>query len=460
MEKFLVEYMPEWMGILQLIYIALLLFVAKMLKEKVPFLNKVIIPSSLLAGFLGWILSDQALGLFTVDVDFLEVVIYNAMGLGFIALALKTTKGALDRKPFTTGAIIASGYLFQAFIGALIVFVLFSDLFLGTGFILALGFSQGPSLAYNISHGWEMQGILSHGGGLGVAIAAIGFLWGGILGVVLNNIYARKNKMPILKVKHEVLKTNVEIESHSKVTFFDALTTQIVIILLVYGVVFLILWGIKGTLQPLGGLGETFAGLFYGLNFLIGIMIAFGFKKIQKKLIDKGRDVKFLTNNYILQSISSFLFNIMITASVLIISSASVSEYFGFIMIATSVGGILTYLYFRALVRWQYPDHHQEYTIGLYGNGTGTISTGIALVKMLDPNLEKPVVEDLVVGSGTALFFAIPLFGILVLPETGFKTGNPMFILYTFIAIIGYFIVLMTVLFFAKRRSNKKKKAL
>ncbi|QVK21548.1 hypothetical protein KHQ82_04285 [Mycoplasmatota bacterium] len=459
MKEFMLEFMPEWVGVLQLIYIAVLLLVAKLFKEKLPILNKVILPSSLLAGFIGWVLSDQALGLFTVDVKFLEVIIYNAMGLGFIALALKTTAGSKKNKPFTTGAVIASGYLFQAFIGALIVVLLFSEYFLGTGFILALGFSQGPSLAYNIGHGWETQGFLTLGGGLGVTIAAIGFLWGGIMGVIINNYYARKNKIDILYKKDELVKTNIEIESHSKVTFFDALTTQVVLIMLIYGVVFILLFFTKTYLPKLGGLGDTFAGLFYGLNFLIGIVIAFGFKKIQRRVTEKGKDVKFLTNNYILQSISSFLFNIMITASVLVVSSASVREYLPFILIATTIGGVITYFYFKFLVRWLYPEYHHEYTVGLYGNGTGTVSTGIALVKMIDPNLEKPVVEDLVVGSGTALFFAIPLFGILALPEIAFKKEEPIWILLTFVAIIGYFIVLLTGLALSKRRIERKRRA-
>ncbi len=450
MTEFISTQMGEWVGILQLIYVAGLLLVAKILKEKVPVLNKILIPSALVAGLIGWLLSDQALGLFTVDVEFLKVIIYNAMGLGFIALALKTAKESKEMRPLTTGAIIASGYLLQAIIGSLIVVLLFKEYFLGTGFLLALGFSQGPSLAYNIGHGWEQSGLIALGSGLGVAIAAVGFLWGGIFGVIVNNIHARKNKLKILNIKHEIVKTTIEIESHSKVTFFDALTTQIVLILLVYGGVFVILTGTEYFLPKIGDLGDTFANLFYGLNFLIGIFLAFGFKKIQKTLISKGKDLKFLTNNYILQSISSFLFNLMITASVLIISSASVRQYLPFILVATSVAGVVTYFYFRVIVRWQFDKHHHEYTIGLYGNGTGTISTGIALVKMLDPNLEKPVVQDLVMGAGTALFFAIPLFGILALPEAFADKGSTG-ILYVFIALVSYLFILLAGLAIAKR---------
>jgi ESS family glutamate:Na+ symporter len=153
-----------------------------------------------------------------------------------------------------------------------------------------------------------------------------------------------------------------------------------------------------------------------------------------------------------LQSISSFLFNVLITSSVLIISQASVGQYWLFILIGTTLAGIITYGYFKWLVRWQYSEHQHEYTIGFYGNNTGVISTGIALVKMIDPELKTPVVQGLVVGSGTALFFAIPLFGILIIPEA--FDGQPIGILYTFAALLAYWVVLMTFLFVARRRES------
>ena len=451
MESFIQEFLPEYQAISHFIFIALLLLVAKLMKERLPFLNKIIVPSALLAGALGWLLSDQALGLVTLDRAFLEIVMYNAIGLGFIALALRTNEQDAN-KPFVTGAIIASGYLMQAFIGALVVVVFFSELFLGTGFLISLGFSQGPSLAFNIGSGWEQQGLLPSGGSLGVAIAAIGFLWGGIVGVFINNIYARKQKLVLSRDDERILVSNIEIESHSKLTIFDVLTTNIVLVLLIYGGVMILLGLSQRFLLPLGGLAQTLASLFYGLNFLIGIFLAFGFKRFQQFINGKGIQMGFVTNNYILQSISSFLFNVLITSSVLIISQASVGQYWLFILIGTTLAGIITYGYFKWLVRWQYSEHQHEYTIGFYGNNTGVISTGIALVKMIDPELKTPVVQGLVVGSGTALFFAIPLFGILIIPEA--FDGQPIGILYTFAALLAYWVVLMTFLFVARRRES------
>ena len=450
MVPFLSEYLPEYVGVTHFILIAALLLVAKLLKERLPFLNRAIVPSALLAGALGWLISDQALGFVQYDVRLLEVIIYNAIGLGFIALALRTNETG-SHKPFVTGAIIASGYLFQAFLGTLVVVLLFSELFLGTGFLISLGFSQGPSLAFNIGSGWEQQGLVPMGSGLGVAIASIGFLWGGVIGVFVNNVYAKKHRRSLVYTEDKVLTTTIDVESHSKTTIFDVLTTNIVLILLIYGLVVITLGVTQRFFAPLGGLATTLSGLIYGLNFLIGILYAFSFKRIQTHVHSKGINIGFVTNNYILQSISSFLFNVLITASVLIISSASVMQYFGFLVVGTTLAGLLTLVYFRWLAYWQFSEHQHEYMIGFYGNNTGVISTGIALVKMMDPELKTPVVQGLVVGSGTALFFAIPLFAILVIPES-FVDQPALGIVYTFAALVLYWVVLMTFLFVAKRR--------
>jgi ESS family glutamate:Na+ symporter len=248
------------------------------------------------------------------------------------------------------------------------------------------------------------------------------------------------------------LVSNIEIETHSKLTIFDVLTTNVVVVLLIYGLVMVLLGLSQRFLMPLGGLAQTFASLIYGLNFLIGILLAFAFKRFQQIINNRGIHSKFITNNYILQSISSFLFNVLITSSVLIISRASIDEYWLFILIGTTMAGVVTYGYFKWLVRWQYSEYQHEYTIGFYGNNTGVISTGIALVKMIDPELKTPVVQGLVVGSGTALFFAIPLFGILIIPEA--FLGQTIGIVYTFAALIGYWFILMAFLFIARRREQ------
>jgi ESS family glutamate:Na+ symporter len=81
-------------------------------------------------------------------------------------------------------------------------------------------------------------------------------------------------------------------------------------------------------------------------------------------------------------------------------------------------------LYLRYMTRIIYTHYKDEYFVGLFGMLTGVASTGIALLKGIDPNLESPVAEEMVLGSGTAISVALPLFVILFLPSFGYGTSN------------------------------------
>ena len=45
----------------------------------------------------------------------------------------------------------------------------------------------------------------------------------------------------------------------------------------------------------------------------------------------------------------------------------------------------------------------------MYGMMTGTISSGVLLLRELDPQMETPAANNLVIGSGCAILFGIPL---------------------------------------------------
>ncbi|ABR31198.1 hypothetical protein Tmel_1349 [Thermosipho melanesiensis BI429] len=48
-----------------------------------------IIPNSILAGFIGFIIGPNFLNLIKVDVNFLGKLIYHLMAIGFISLSLR-----------------------------------------------------------------------------------------------------------------------------------------------------------------------------------------------------------------------------------------------------------------------------------------------------------------------------------------------------------------------------------
>ncbi len=465
----------NWGFVNYFIYIGLLLFVAKIIKEKVPFLNRVIIPTALIAGFIGLILADGFLGiiplnLYTeVDGDNLDGlvmlnrsgvlhdIVYHSLAIGFIALSLKRSDNKTTKKIWSTGMIIVIIYLLQAILGAGVVLLFFKDIFLGAGLLLPLGFGQGPGLATSIGTGYaEGVGELLEGGALGATIASVGFLVGGILGVISLNYLARKHNLNVNKFHSEKsnIKETFEFETIKELRVFDALTAQVVIIFVIYAAVYLTLVLLEIYILPtMGDLGKTFSGVFHGFNFLIGILYALLFRKILNFFEKKGKNINFLTNNYILSNISSIAFNFLITAAALTITIEAVKEYYLLVLVLAVVASIFTYLMIHFLVKIAYDEkYYVEYFLGMFGMLTGTASTGLALLKGVDPEFNSPVAEEMVLGSGTAIVMALPLFALLMLPGLAITTGLSIYVALVFIIPVTYILILVGILIFSNRK--------
>jgi ESS family glutamate:Na+ symporter len=90
--------------------------------------------------------------------------------------------------------------------------------------------------------------------------------------------------------------------------------------------------------------------------------------------------------------------------------------------------------------------------VGLFGMLTGVASTGLALLKGIDPNLETPVAEEMVLGSGTAIVMALPLFVLLFIPS--FTVGSELETLFkwiTYLGILLYILVFIGLILFRTR---------
>jgi glutamate:Na+ symporter, ESS family len=452
--------MEKWNIIIYFLLIGLTLFVGKFLKTSLKFLNKLVLPTALLGGFIGLMLSGEVIpGSYEIDVVVMEAIVYHALALGFIALALKDSVHTEKRKLWSTGMVITSTYSLQGFIGILLVMLFFSDKFVGAGLLLPLGFGQGPALAMNFGSMWS-QYLGGHGVALGASYAFLGFLWGGIVGVFAINILSRKKgqaKPGHYNEDQSVGKTTIEIDTVREVSVLDGLTVQIVIISVIYALVWLTLYILEGLLSGLGSIGGTIFGLLSGFNFIIGIMYALIYKRILRSFAKKGKNIRFMTNNYMLSNISSTCFNYMIAGGVMTITYAFFSEFGFLLFVISTIGGFATLFYTRFITQKVYTQYKDEYFVGLYGMLTGVASTGIALLKGLDRNLESPVAEELVLGSGTAITMALPLFGLLMLPSIAAGGGGNQ-ALFDLITLVGCFLytVVMVVILLVRSRRNPK----
>jgi ESS family glutamate:Na+ symporter len=387
------------------------------------------------------------------NVNIIESIVYHALAIGFLALALKRSDQKEKGKYWSTGMLITSTYALQAVIGILLVFLFFSDQFIGSGMLVALGFGQGPGLAMSIGSGWN-QFLNGYGTTLGASYAFLGFVFGGTVGVVIINIFSRRKGFINSKQYDESpIQQNVTIDTVKEISLLDGLTQQFVVIGVIYGLVYLTLYGLNIVLGSIGAAGAMIFGLLRGFNFIIAILYALAYKRVLKMLEGKGKNIRFLTNNYVLSNIASFAFNIMITGSVLAITLAFLSTYGVQLMITSLLAGTVTFIYLRFMTKRIYKEYQDEFSIGLFGMLTGVASTGLALLKGLDPELKTPVAEEMVVGSGTAILMALPLFVLLFIPSFTYGSENEgLFNLITFFGILLYVVIFASILIYNTRK--------
>lgn len=449
---------------LDFIFICLLIIIAAVLKAKISVLRKWIIPTAMLAGFLGMFLGPEFLNVIPLNLNRLGNLVYHLMGIGFIAMSLKEREVKNNPGIVNSGLIIVSTYVIQAIVGLgimmILVATLYPNLFQGIGLLLPLGFGQGPGQAYSIGSSWEALGI-QDGGNLGLAIAGLGFVWATFIGIILMNVLTRKKSYAssyTTENEDDGQADALLIEKKEGVLAdaIDKITYQVAVIGVIYLVTYFTIFNIDKYLTPLGGTFETLAQVLIGFHFIIGSIYAMLFKNIIKKLDTSGWKLEHSPDNYLLSRISGASFDFMITASIAAISVHALKEYTAPILIFTTVGGIVTILFMLWIVPRSFPQDKLPNVLGFYGMLTGTISTGLALVKGVDPKFKSNTADNLVVGSASAIVFGFPMLLVLNIPIDGYRQNKPELYWITLAIFIVYFCLLVGAILFRTRVKKQK----
>ncbi|MCX8059227.1 MAG: sodium:glutamate symporter [Spirochaetes bacterium] len=451
-------------GILTFMWLSFFLGISTFIKRKIKFFQNFLIPNAIIAGFLLLICGREGLKIINFSEEILGNIVYHLLAIGFISLALKEREVKDDGKyTINTAFFITSTYILQGIVGLIIFFIIFfigrKDVFPGLGLLLPLGYGQGPGQAYSIGMTWEKLGVYG-ASSLGLAIATFGFLWACIPGVIYLN-YRVKYKKEVPDVLYiQGNENNLEIEKDKKGDIplsesIDRLTVQIFLIGLVYLITYYFLKGLEFILNPLGPIFKTLMQTFWGFHFIFGTIFAIFLRLIFNFMKKKKIMVRNYPNNFLLQRVSGASFDYLIAASIGAISIGVLKYYLVPLLIVTTVGGFLTYYYCSFLSKIVYNKFKLEFTFILYGNLTGTISTGLALLREIDPDFKSPAANSLVFGSGIALFIGFPLLFVLNLPLLSIQTGKIKYLYISLIILILY-IVFLKIVWFILLKSWRK----
>lgn len=413
----------SWSLLIQIFVLVVALLVANVVRCNVPLLRRSLLPTALLAGLLILCLKPWAAFSAMIDRHVMEMITYHTLGLGFVAMALKNKKiksATTTLKVVETGAVTASTYIIQGLVGLLISIPLFlwwnkTDFFYASGLLLPMGYGQGPGQALNFGvtySDWAAdQGISFHGSDLGLSIAAMGFIVGSLVGVVFMNLLRRRRRLSVRQGDRVERYTLADYQSEGEIPHsesIDKLTVQLCLVLLVYGLVFLLMYGIQSL--DLGDFGtKTLKPLVWGFNFLWGTLIGVLVKVIINRLRKSHVMQREYINNYTLDRIAGTCFDLMIVAGTAAIDWGHLRGLLLPLILLCLVGAAVTFWYVLRCCKKLYPDYTYEAFFSMFGMLTGTASNGMILLREIDPRFETPAANNLVLQTIPALAFGFPV---------------------------------------------------
>lgn len=451
-----------WNIVVQFGIIAVAIMIATLLGRKLPFIRRTLLPTSVLAGFL--LLVVRNLGLLQLNTDILEMTTYHGIAIGFIAMSLRIPnreeKNGGGLTGAKSGALIVSTYLVQALIGLVIslalAYTVMPGLFKASGILLPMGYGQGPGQANNIGSSYEALGF---GGGrsFGLSLAAAGYLCACIVGVVYLNILRRRSDRTLPGERGALGAVTVDdFQQKGEIPVaesIDRFSIQVVLVIIVYLLTYLVSYGIDALLAAVApGLSKTVSPLLWGFNFIIGSALAILVRTVMKALRRSNIMTRQYQNNYLLSRISGVAFDLMIVAGIASINIEDLSGLWVPFLLMAVAGGAVTLVYLRWICRRIYPDYYDEGVVSMYGMLTGTISSGVLLLREIDPSFETPAANNLVVGSGFGILFGAPMLVLIgMAPESTAMT-------FTVFGLCAAYLALLLVFLLRVGRGKREKK--
>ncbi|MEG0805923.1 MAG: sodium/glutamate symporter [Lachnospiraceae bacterium] len=394
-------------------WIGVMLLVGVFLRAKVGCLKKMLVPSCVIGGIIGFILMNTTglVGGLTAAGTMSELSpgIYSTMvtqlfTISFISIGLTSSKQEGDesskdvRKRVFKGAmglglIWVILYAATAIVGYLCVSVFGKPFGMDGiyGLMIPFGFCQGPGQAASYgtvmeSYGW------ANGAMVGVTFAALGFLFAFLVGVPIAK-YGLKHGLAKYgtglseAIAKGIIPEKEQNEESGYVTThsgnIDSLAFHAGIVTMTYILTFFITYLLVKIVPPLG---DTL----WGMMFMNGMLASYFVKWVMKKF-----KIEYMQSEGTQRRITGFATDFLIVAAFMSVKLSVIGLWIIPILLTGCVVALLTYVvcfYFGKRIG---SENDFERTLGLWGVATGTVPSGIALVRIVDPELKTSTAVEL-----------------------------------------------------------------
>lgn len=420
--------MQHWnVGIVvNLLAMAVLLALAAGLRNRIGPLRRLGIPDCIIAGSIGLALGPSALDVVPLSIEDLELLVYHGFALVFIAVGLqRSAPGARPGGARSVAVAIPTVAVLQVTVGLLVVgaWQWVGSLHPGFALLPMLGFSQGPGQALSLGGAWEALGLVD-GTQLGLTFAAAGFATCIILGVPL---VAWARRAGWVTPQPDAPPDDTDAQAQLEQGTMEPLSASVVIIGVVYAAVFAFIAGLVSILPE----GSSLIPTAWGFHFVVGALLAMATRRIARATHKEG-----WLHDRLLGRLAVLAVDFTTTAALCAVQLSVVGRWLAPVLVLSIAVGGSTLLACLWLARRAFPQEPFEHAIMMFGMASGTLPTGLALLRTVDPHLQGTVARNATLGVSGAIPFMAPLligvlpFAVSLWPRgVGAAVGIPLAIL-------------------------------
>lgn len=372
----------------------IMLCIGMFLRAKVHIFQCMLVPASVIGGIVGVIVMNLVTGTgidIGTDQEMYTNIVNHLFTISFISISLTSTpkaendgaknvlKGALG-----LGLVWCLLYALTPMIATAIIAALGQSVHMDAvyGMLIQFAFCQGPgqSAAYGAifeQYGWNNASTVA------IAFSTIGFIVAFLVGIPAAKLgirrgiakncgnldtailkgYYKKSEQTEYMVKDTTCNSNVE-----TLAFHFALI----------GVCYVLATGIARILSLVPGfLGTSMSSMM----FMNGMYAAYIVKWLMKKL-----HLDFLQENTLQSKITGWTADYLVICAFMAVSLTVIKDWLPLMLLVSLLITIVTFAVCFYFGQRFGGSNDFERTLGLYGTCTGTVPSGIALVRIVDPN--------------------------------------------------------------------------
>lgn len=398
-------------------WLSIMLLIGVVCRAKIKLFRNILMPASVIAGTLGFILLNVG-ALQGVDRNIYNDMTAQLFTLSFISIGLTSAskegeQAGSNMKNMLKGSIAigAIWVLLWSVTPLLGYFVLqllstITDMNAVYGLLIPTAFCDGPGTAIVFgnmfeSYSWENASQVA------VTFAAIGFFYAFGIGVPLAKWGVKKGLAKHVNaidttIARGIYRKDEQKESLGTATCYNGNIDTLALHLALVGACFI---GAKCLAALCALIPGSWGEIVSSLMFIHGLIVAYIVRWAMEKL-----NITQYKNDILQARITGTCTDLLVCSAFMAIQISVIGRWLVPILIVTFVAAIVTLgvsYYFGSRIGGPCDF---ERTLGIWGCATGTCPTGIALIRIVDPNLETTAATELGAMNVVAMVLSLGVY--------------------------------------------------